>query len=144
MYLFFGARKGCHLFFSFGVDGHPSTVLFGRGWPPIYFSLWRGWSSIYFLFGFLFRRGMPNCLLFCLEVSIWEGVAFVFLFGGAGHLFISYLGGDGHQSIFNLGGDGFCFSIWRGWPFIYYLGGDGHLSIFKFGDGHLFFWQRLF
>ena len=45
---------------------------------------------------------MPNCLFFCLEVSIWEGVAFVFLFGGAGHLFILYLGGDGHLSIFNL------------------------------------------
>ena len=40
-------------------------------------------------------------------------MAFVFLFGGAGHSFISYLGGDGHLSIFNLGGDVFCFSIWR-------------------------------
>ena len=28
---FFSVRKGCHLFFFFGVDGHPSIVLFGRG-----------------------------------------------------------------------------------------------------------------
>ena len=91
MYLFVLGEKGLPPIFSFGVNGHPSTVLFGRGWPPIYFSLWRGWSFIYFLFGFLFGRGLPNCLFF--------------LFGTTGHL-----------SSFYLGGDGFCFPIWRGWP----------------------------
>ena len=69
---------------------------------------------------FLFERGMATYLF-----SIWERMAFVFLFGGAGHLFIFYLGGDGPLSIFNLGGDGFCFSIWRGWPLIYFLFGRG-------------------
>ena len=60
-------------------------------------------------------------MLFYLEglatylVSIWEGVAFVFLFGGADHLFIFYLGGDGHLSIFNLGGNGqLSVFLWEG------------------------------
>ena len=69
---------------------------------------------------FFYLEGLATYL-----VSIWEGVAFVFLFGGAGHLFKFNLGGDGHLSIFNLGEDCFCFSIWGGWPLIHFFFGEG-------------------
>ena len=104
------------IYFLFGRGWPPIYFQFGRGWPPIYFSLCRGWSFIYFLFGFYLGGDCQIVCFFYLEqlatylVSIWEGMVFVFLFGGAGHL-----------SSFYLGGGGFCFSIWRGWPPINFL-----------------------
>ena len=45
VFVFFSAGKGCHLFFSFGVDGHPSIVLFGRGLLVLFYF---GWLAIYY------------------------------------------------------------------------------------------------
>ena len=37
-----------YCFIDLEGDGHPSTVLFGRGWLPICFSLWKGWPFLCF------------------------------------------------------------------------------------------------
>ena len=72
------------------------------------------WERIAKLFVFFYLEQLATYL-----ASIWEGMVFVFLFGGAGHL-----------SNFYLGGGGFCFSIWRGWPLIYLIFGRGWPPIY--------------
>ena len=57
-------------------------------------------------------------------------MAFVFLFGGSGHLLILYLGGDGHLFFFLF--------VRNGHLFIFLLGGAGHLLII------LFIWEGMF
>ena len=78
-FFFYSEGLATSLVFIWEGDSHILLFLFGRGWPPINFSIW---------------EGMANYLFFS-----WDG---------AGHLFIYYLGGDDHLSIFNFG-DGHLF-----------------------------------
>ena len=130
--LFFGGGDTHLLLFLFGRDGNPTIFQFGGRWPPVIFSIWKGLAtSLFFLFG----KGLPSIFwgggwppiyrfiwegmatyllfslegefiyLFCIWVSIWEGIT---------KLLICLFRRDGHLSTRYLGGDDIWLSIWRG------------------------------